>query len=166
MSSSSGDETGETKENAIEYYLIRVPKHINVKELNGTQIDLDAFGPSENVIVSKGDPDQSYGYDLISPKQTSFNSLTRLKTTTTTTDDDDDDDTNKIYQQNTLKGCINFYVHKPQPELELTPLVPPCPNDSIEDIVNRARGHSVKRKSISPIRVKGEKSPIKKHKAR
>ena len=153
----SSDDRDETNENAIEYYLIRVPKSIDVKELNGVQIDLEALGPSENVIISKRDPDQSYGYDLISHKNTAFSNLTRLKTTT--------DDNIEIDPNYTLQGCINFYIHKPQPNHELVPLMPTCPNDSIEDIVNRARGHSAKRKS--PVKVKSEHKSThkKKHKA-
>ena len=150
---SSSDEAGEQNENLREYYLVRVPKSINAKELSGAQIDLDALGPSQSVIVSKSDPDQSYGYDLI-PKSNAdtLSSLTLLSS--------DDEKANQINGNYSLKGFINFYRHNGQPEQELVPLVPTSPNDPIEDIVNRARGHSTKRKLST--KVKREKSPLKK----
>ena len=148
------DDSGEQNENLREYYLIRVPKSINVKELNGVQIDLDAFGPSQSVIVSRSDPDQSYGYDLIPHSNANtLSNLTKLNT--------DDEKSIQIDGNYSLKGFVNFYRHNGQPDQEeLVPLVPTSPNDPIEDIVNRARGYSAKRKY--PVKVKREKSPIKK----
>lgn len=140
------------KEESREYFLIRVPKNIDVKELNGAYIDLQTCGPSQSVIQSESDPSQSFGYDIVSPSTTAFSNLTRLETRTT---GDIRLDPNYV-----LKGCVNFYTYKSQPDQQMKPLVPISPNDSIEEIVNRARGHSGKRKS--PVKVKTEIASHKK----
>lgn len=147
----NGEEGNE--ENLCEYYLIRVPKSINVKELNGTRIDLEAFGSSQSAIVSKSTPGKSYSFDLIPHKGNSSSNMTILTTT--------EGETVQMDTNYSLKGFVNFYLHKSQSNPELRPLVPTCPNDSISDIVNRARGHSGKRKSVRTLK-KGEKSQQKK----
>ncbi|KAH9391457.1 hypothetical protein TYRP_007065 [Tyrophagus putrescentiae] len=104
-------------------YLIRVPKSINVKELNHYEIDLGSFGLSDSVVSSKSDPER-----------TSFRTSLAVDSSFH------------------LAGCINFYAYRTMPDSKPAPLQASCPNEPIEVIINRARGHSVpkRKRSQSP----------------
>ncbi|KAJ6223016.1 hypothetical protein RDWZM_001561 [Blomia tropicalis] len=131
-----------------EYYLIRLPKNIDRQELNRLKIDLNNNGPSGPVTRSRSDSSKIIGYDILKPDRTAFNNVTRLDTS--------DVDNIKLDHNYVLAGCINFYSHQPQPENEIEPLFPTCPNDPIDDIVNRARGYSAKPIKSAEIIVKTE----------
>lgn len=169
-SPSSSDSDENSKENSLPSgcYLIRVPKSINVKELNGYTVDLTAFGPSDTVVTSKSDPEKSFGYTLLSPGATNAPQLTLLKREN---DDDGEEDAESTPMKEdtsfSLAGCINFYAYRTMPDIKVTPLVATSPNDPIEVIINRARGHSIKRKEPSSCTTTIEKASsgrTKKHK--
>ena len=131
--------------NVQEYFLVKVPKNIDIKELHGASIDIRTCGPSKNIIYSKKDENICYGYDLVSLNTNTFNKLTRL---------DMDNSNIQIDSKFMLKGCLNFYVHSLNTNSKIKPLVPISPNDSIEDIVRRTRGHSGKKKLLKEKKAK------------
>lgn len=124
-------------------YLIRVPKSINVKELAHYQVDLAECGLSNSVVSSKSDPERSFGYSLLAPGTANAAQLTLLRGE----DKGDDEDTSLTVDSTFhLAGCINFYAYRIMPDNKATPLLVTSPNEPIEVIINRARGHSIKRK--------------------
>ena len=133
-------------------YLIRVPKSINVKELNHYEIDLGSFGLSDSVVSSKSDPERtSFGYSLLPAGAASAAQLTLLRGEKG--DDNNDQKTSLAVDSSFhLAGCINFYAYRTMPDSKPAPLQASCPNEPIEVIINRARGHSVpkRKRSQSP----------------
>ncbi|KAH9391450.1 hypothetical protein TYRP_007057 [Tyrophagus putrescentiae] len=149
---SSDLETTTSSDQPDACYLIRVPKSINVKKLNHYEVDLSSFGLSDSVVSSKSDPERtSFGYSLLPAGATSATQLTLLRAEK---GDDYDDQQTSLAVDSTfhLAGCINFYAYRTMPDSKPAPLQASCPNEPIEVIINRARGHSVpkRKRSQSP----------------
>lgn len=133
------------KENEKEFYLVRVPKNINIQQLNGASIDLNS---NTGGIVFDDDNTTNYGYDLVTPQNGTFHHLTRLSVSK---------DNVQIDPTYKLRGCINIFKSYQIPDNELIPIVPAYPNDPIEHIIDKNRISAIKRVADSKNQSKKKK---------
>lgn len=110
------------------YFLLRVPKKIDISSLNKIKINLSEDGARNKVKHCN----VSY---TVSP----CNDQSIFHRTTLLVKDKENEDSLEPLPEQTLQSCITFYQSEPTEWMEPDPIQSRCPNDSIADIVTRRK---------------------------